>query len=305
MPGASARRSCAQMGEHVGHLERAADGLGALLDAWLGLLDVIEREKSEGDGNAGLERGELQPACRLARDIVEVRRVSSDDAAEGDDAGEAPGLRKGGGGNGSSKAPGTTMIVIASRRTPATSSSSSARSRRRDVTLPLKRETTSPTARRPPSGTPSSTAYPSGISRSPAACSSDGGTAIAVPLSASASDSEAPIGELAWLGGLWIRLGQLGRRKAQARARAPRSPPRAPALRSTMSRPCPWPSRRGLVAPPAASRPAPGSSTARGHSERTFSLESSMSVPVSSSRLMRRSLVRGRARGARPGGAAS
>ena len=88
------------VGEHVGHLERAADGLGALLDTRLGLLDVIEREKSEGDGNAGLERGELQPACRLARDVVEVRRVSSDDAAEGDDAGEAPGLRKGGGGNG-------------------------------------------------------------------------------------------------------------------------------------------------------------------------------------------------------------
>ena len=146
------------MREDVGHLERAPDRLGALLDPRLGLLDPVEREDAEGDRDAGLERGELEPARGLARDVVEVRRVAADDAAERDDAGEAAGLRERRGGEGELERPGTTMIVIASRRTPAVSSSSSARSSRRDVTAPLNRATTTPTARRPPSASPSSTA---------------------------------------------------------------------------------------------------------------------------------------------------
>ena len=38
--------------------------------------------------------GELQPARGLAGDVVEVRRVAADDAAERDDAGEAARLRE-------------------------------------------------------------------------------------------------------------------------------------------------------------------------------------------------------------------
>src|SRR5206468_3359426 len=65
-----------------------------LADPRLRLLDAVEREDSEGDGNARLERRELQAARGLARDVVEMRRVAADDAAERDDAGEATRLRE-------------------------------------------------------------------------------------------------------------------------------------------------------------------------------------------------------------------
>ena len=80
--------------EQVGHLEARAHGLGALVEAALGLVGAVEREHAERDGDAGLDRGELQPARRLARDVVEVRRVAADHAAERDDAGEAARLRE-------------------------------------------------------------------------------------------------------------------------------------------------------------------------------------------------------------------
>ena len=82
------------MREEVGHLERAADGLGSLPDTRFRLLDAIEGEHTERDGDARLQRRELQPTRRLARHVVEVRRVTADDAAEGDDAGETARLRE-------------------------------------------------------------------------------------------------------------------------------------------------------------------------------------------------------------------
>src|SRR5262249_8684456 len=62
------------------------------------------------------------------------------------------------------------MIVTASDETPASSSVSIATASIRFVRLPLKRETTTATERRCPLGVPSSTAYPSGTSISPATC---------------------------------------------------------------------------------------------------------------------------------------
>ena len=79
---------------------------------------------------------------------------------------------------GSSKAPGTGITVIASRGDTARSSSASALSRSRDVTSPLKRLTTTPTARRSPRGSPSSTAKPGGTTSSPGACSGGSGSDV-------------------------------------------------------------------------------------------------------------------------------
>ena len=76
------------MREQVGHLERAADGLGAFADTGLRLLDAIEREQAERDRDAGLEGRELEAAGGLARDVVEVRRIPANDASERDDARE-------------------------------------------------------------------------------------------------------------------------------------------------------------------------------------------------------------------------
>src|SRR5262245_47220239 len=86
------------MCEQVRHLERTADRLRALADAGLRLLDAVERQDAERDGHTRLERGELEPARGLTRDVVEVRRVAADDTAERDDAREAArlGERRGG-----------------------------------------------------------------------------------------------------------------------------------------------------------------------------------------------------------------
>ena len=50
--------------------------------------------QSADDIFQAVERGELKPAGGLARDVVEVRRVATNDAAECDDAREAPRLRE-------------------------------------------------------------------------------------------------------------------------------------------------------------------------------------------------------------------
>src|SRR5687768_6216632 len=86
------------MCEEIGHLERAANGLRTLGDPRFRLLDPIERQEAERDRDTRLERGELEAARCLAGDVVEVRRVAANDAAESDDAGEAPGFRERGGG---------------------------------------------------------------------------------------------------------------------------------------------------------------------------------------------------------------
>ena len=85
--------------EQVGHLERRKRGLGALVSlrparALLRLPAAVAGEDAEGDGNTRLEPGELEPARGLAGDVLEVRRVAADHAAESDDAGVAPGLCK-------------------------------------------------------------------------------------------------------------------------------------------------------------------------------------------------------------------
>src|SRR6185295_16143868 len=85
--------------EQVGHLERRKRGLGTLVSlrparALLRLPAAVAGEDAEGDGDTRLEPGELEPARGLAGDVLEVRRVAADDAAERDDAGVAPRLCK-------------------------------------------------------------------------------------------------------------------------------------------------------------------------------------------------------------------
>ena len=92
-PSASASGG-AELREDVGHLEAGAHRLGALLEAVVRLLGLLEREHAEGDRHAGLERGELEARRGLAGDEVEVRRVAADHAAERDDAGVAARLRE-------------------------------------------------------------------------------------------------------------------------------------------------------------------------------------------------------------------
>ena len=60
----------------------------------LRLVGALEREDAERDRDARLDRGELEARGGLARDVVEVRRVAADHAAERDDAGEPPRLRE-------------------------------------------------------------------------------------------------------------------------------------------------------------------------------------------------------------------
>src|SRR5215213_101118 len=89
-----ALRSCAQLGEDVGHLEPGANRLGPLLEPVVRLVCLLEREDAERDRDARLERRQLEPGRGLAGDEVEVRRVAADDAAEGDDAGVTARLRE-------------------------------------------------------------------------------------------------------------------------------------------------------------------------------------------------------------------
>src|SRR3954447_7734982 len=84
------------------------------------------------------------------------------------------------------------MTVIASWETPASSSVSSATWSMRFVTPPLKRETTTPTERRLPSGVPSSTVNPPATPISPRTCStlaSAGGSSITAADSAAGQPS--------------------------------------------------------------------------------------------------------------------
>ena len=53
--------------------------------AGLGLRARVAREEAESDRDARVEPGELEPARRLRADVVEVRRLAADDAAERDD----------------------------------------------------------------------------------------------------------------------------------------------------------------------------------------------------------------------------
>ena len=84
----------AELREEVGHLERGADGFGALVRPGHRLLQRVHGEDAECDRHAGLERGELEPGGGLAGDVVEVGRLAPDHAAERDDAGVAARLRE-------------------------------------------------------------------------------------------------------------------------------------------------------------------------------------------------------------------
>src|SRR3954454_21540408 len=88
----------AELGEYVAHLERRPRGCGPLVEPDLRLLLVLDRQHAERDRDSGLEAGKLKPASRLARDVLEVRGLPSNDRAEGDDAGIAARLRQGHGG---------------------------------------------------------------------------------------------------------------------------------------------------------------------------------------------------------------
>src|SRR5215211_201227 len=80
--------------EEARHLQGSANGVGGTVDARLGLLERLGRQHAERHRYAGLDRRQLQPARRLARDVVEVRRLAADHAPERDNAGVLPGLRE-------------------------------------------------------------------------------------------------------------------------------------------------------------------------------------------------------------------
>ena len=65
------------MREEIRHLERRAGGLGSAVDARLSLLDRFGRNDAEGHGDPCFDRRELETACCLACDEVEVRRLPS------------------------------------------------------------------------------------------------------------------------------------------------------------------------------------------------------------------------------------
>src|ERR1041384_7039407 len=78
----SCARSRTQAREQVGHLERRESRFRALVSLrasrpFLRLLTAVAGENAEGDGNPGLEPGELEPAGGLAGDVLEVRRVAA------------------------------------------------------------------------------------------------------------------------------------------------------------------------------------------------------------------------------------
>src|SRR4051794_21419236 len=83
-----------ELGEDVGHLERGASRLGALVEPLARLLLGVGGQHAERDRNARLQARELEPARRLARDELEVRRLAADDRAESDDARVAARLRQ-------------------------------------------------------------------------------------------------------------------------------------------------------------------------------------------------------------------
>src|SRR5918994_6856744 len=81
--------------ENVGHLEPRAGRVGALVAPFpagtgKGLLPRLAGQHPEGDRDARLERRQLEAARRLRRDVLEMRRLAADHAAERDYAGVAP-----------------------------------------------------------------------------------------------------------------------------------------------------------------------------------------------------------------------
>src|SRR5713226_6763786 len=84
----------AEMALQLDHGEAGIGGLAALVlavdaGARQRLRLVFHRENAEADGEAVLERELLQPTRALAADIVVMRRLAADDAAERDIAVEA------------------------------------------------------------------------------------------------------------------------------------------------------------------------------------------------------------------------
>lgn len=57
-----------------------------------GLVEVLGGQHTEDDGDAGVEAGLLDAVGALAGDEVEVGRLAADDAADGHDGVDAPGL---------------------------------------------------------------------------------------------------------------------------------------------------------------------------------------------------------------------
>src|SRR2546421_7937099 len=75
--------------ERVGRLERGRSGFGALAQPGQGLTLRVGREHAEPDRDAMRQRDVPQPTRRFARDVLEMRRLAANDAAERDDHVEA------------------------------------------------------------------------------------------------------------------------------------------------------------------------------------------------------------------------
>ena len=59
-----------------------------------GLLGRVAGDQPEADGDAGVERGEQHARARLGADVLEVRRLAADHAAERGDRRVAPAARR-------------------------------------------------------------------------------------------------------------------------------------------------------------------------------------------------------------------
>src|SRR5688572_23424616 len=88
-----------QLHAQVRHFERGLHRFAALVASARSrplerLLDRLRRQHTEYHRNAGLDRNVLKPASALARNVLKVRRIATDDAAERNDRLVLPALRR-------------------------------------------------------------------------------------------------------------------------------------------------------------------------------------------------------------------
>src|SRR2546426_5824072 len=91
-------RCTGHLGQHAGRRERRLGRLVALVPRLAAgtrhrLLERLRRQHAEPDREAMGERDVAEPARRLARDVLEVRRLAANHAAKGDDRGVAAARR--------------------------------------------------------------------------------------------------------------------------------------------------------------------------------------------------------------------
>ena len=96
---------CTCQAKQVRHLDRNVHRFATFVHAGRGgpferLLDVFDGQHPENDGHTRVQRSLTDTARRLARDEIEMRRVTADDAAQGHDRRIPPAGRQSLRGNG-------------------------------------------------------------------------------------------------------------------------------------------------------------------------------------------------------------